>query len=140
MNLKIHLAHHIPKLRSNFAEFLRYCCSNVLACDASPSVVNFSTVLRPELRFLALRGNLVDLRSRRQRSQDLAVVRTLLVMTEALSAAYIPSSLSHGDSCAPLGPIVSSVALFVLGAEINTGTFTVSRQTLGYDDSNHYYC
>jgi len=52
------LAHHIPKLRSNFAEFLRYCYSNVLACDASPSVVNFSTVL-PELRFLALRGSIV---------------------------------------------------------------------------------
>jgi len=38
------LVHHIPKLRSNFAEFLRYRYSNVLAYDASPSVVIFSTV------------------------------------------------------------------------------------------------
>lgn len=38
------LTHHIPKLRSNFAEFLRYRYPNVLACDASPSVVIFSTV------------------------------------------------------------------------------------------------
>jgi len=63
-----------------------------------------------------------------------------LVMAGPFRLPIYLVSLSHGDSCAPLVPIVSSGVLFVLGAEIITGKFTLPRQTLGYDDSNTHCC